>query len=115
MPSSRLLSCMVAHALHKTSHESLSAKQLSEGPRLHCVSQTLFWFAMQQHKNKRNYNLRSTSEILLQQPRIKTLRTLGDRSYTVAAPALWNNLPNAIRSATSKTHLFKVAFDLKVV
>ena len=28
-------------------------------------------------KNKCNYNLRSTSEILLQQPRIKTLRTLG--------------------------------------
>ena len=88
MPSSRLLSCMVAHALHKTSHESLSAKQLSEGPRLHCVSQTLFWLVTQQRKNNRNYNLRSTSEILLQQPRIKSLRTLGDRSFVVAAPAL---------------------------
>ena len=38
----------------------------------------------------------------------------------VATPALWNNLPNAIRSATStnsfkkllKTHLIKIAFDL---
>ena len=71
-------------------------------------------------KTKCNYNLRSTSEILLQQPRIKTLRTLGDRNFTVAAPALWNNLPNVIRSATSinslkklrKTHLFKIAFNL---
>ena len=64
--------------------------------------------------------LTSTSEILLQQPRIKTLPTLGGRSFAVAALALWNNLPNAIRSATSinsfkkllKTHLFKIAFDL---
>ena len=71
-------------------------------------------------KNKCNYNLRSTSKALLQQPRIKTLRTLGDPSFTVAAPALWNNLPNAIRSANStnyfkkllKTHLSKIAFDL---
>ena len=63
---------------------------------------------------------KTTSEILLQQPRIKTLRTLGDWSFTVAAPALWNNLPNVIRSATSinsfkkllKTHLFKIAFNL---
>ena len=70
-------------------------------------------------KTKCNYNLRSTSEILLQQPRIKTLRTLGDRSFTVAAPALRNNLPNVIRSATSinsfkkllKAHLFKIAFN----
>ena len=52
-------------------------------------------------KTKCNHNLRSTSEILLQQPRIKTLRMLGDRSFTVAAPVLWNNLPNVIRSATS--------------
>ena len=74
----------------KLLYESRSVKQLSEGPGLNYVSQTLFWFVMQQHKNKRNYNLRSTSEILLQQPRIKTLRTLGDRSFAVAAPTLWN-------------------------
>ena len=71
-------------------------------------------------KTKCNYNLRSTCEIPLQQPRIKTLRTLGDRSFTVAAPALLNNLPNLIRSATSmnsfkkllKTHVFRIAFNL---
>lgn len=71
-------------------------------------------------KTKCKYNTRSTGEILLQQPRIKTLRTLGDQSFTVAAPALWNNLPNVIRSTTSinsfkkllKTYLFKIAFNL---
>ena len=52
-------------------------------------------------KTKFNYNLRSTSKILVQQPRIKTLRKLGDQSFTVAAPALWNNLPNVITSSTS--------------
>ena len=61
-------------------------------------------------KTKCNYNLRSTSEILLQQPRIKTLRTLGDRSFTVAAPALWNNLSNGIRSATSIYSFRKLIF-----
>ena len=96
----------------KLLYESRSAKQLSEGPGLHYVSQTSFWFVTQQRKNKRNYNFRSTSEILLQQPRIKTIRMLGDRSYAVAAPALWNNLSNAVRSATNMTHLFKIAFDL---
>ena len=84
---------MVARALHKIPHESHSAKQLLEGPGLHYISQTLFWLVTQQRKNKRNYNLISTSEILLQQPRIKNLRTVGNRSFAVAAPALWNNLP----------------------
>ena len=58
--------------------------------------------------------------ILLNETQDKTLRTLGDRSFAVAAPALSNNLPNAIRSATSnkplkkllQTHLFKIASDL---
>ena len=81
----------------KLLHESPSVKQLSEGPGLHYVSQTFFWFVTQQCKSKSNYNLRSTSEILLQQPRRKTLRTLGDCSYTVAAPALWNNLPKLMQ------------------
>ena len=68
----------------------------------------------------RYQSLRSSGEVLLQPPKIKTLRTLGDRSFTVAAPALWNNLPNAVRCAQSvqsfkdrlKTHLFRQAFDL---
>ena len=44
--------------------------------------------------------------------------TLGDRSFQVAAPALWNVLPREIRSITDlgifkchlKTHLFREAF-----
>ena len=71
-------------------------------------------------KTVSRYSLRSSSAVLLQPPRIKTLRTLGDRSFTVAAPALWNNLPNAVRYAQRvqsfkdrlKTHLFRQAFDL---
>ena len=71
-------------------------------------------------KTVSRYSLRSSGEVLLQPPRIKTLRTLGDRSFTVAAPALWNSLPNAVRCAQSvqsfkdrlKTHLFRQAFDL---
>ena len=71
-------------------------------------------------KTVSRYSLRSSGEVLLQLPRIKTLRTLGDRSFTVAAPALWNNLPNAVRCAQSvqsfkdrlKTHLFGQAFDI---
>ena len=111
MSTSGLLSCVVARASQNSSMRVAQQNNFQE-PGLHYVSQTLFWFVTQQRKNKRNYNLRSTSEILLQQPRIKTLRTLADRSYAVAAPALWNNLSNAVRSATSTTHLFKIAFDL---
>ena len=65
-------------------------------------------------KTKCNYKLGSTSEILLQQPRIKTLRTLGDRSFTVAAPALWNNLPNVIRSAVTQHRIFTKFFSISL-
>ena len=52
------------------------------------------------------YNLRSSSERLLEQPRIKTPVTLGDRSFEVAAPTLWNSLPVEVRNA-SDVQLFK--------
>ena len=66
------------------------------------------------------YNLRSTNELLLQPPRIKTLKTLGDRSFEAAAPALWNKLPRAVRHSQNvqtfkkalKTHLFRKAYNL---
>ena len=43
----------------------------------------------------------------------------GDRSFSVAAPTLWNNLPASLRSMSSissfrsqlKTHLFRLAFN----
>ncbi|XP_028403429.1 uncharacterized protein LOC114526128 [Dendronephthya gigantea] len=65
------------------------------------------------------YNLRSSTALLLDIPRSKTLRTLGDRSFEVAAPTLWNSLPGEIRNACNistfkkmlKTHFFIKAFS----
>ena len=66
-----------------------------------------------------NYNLRSSSDgLLLTTPTYRSRITLGDRSFQVAAPALWNVLPREIRSITDlgilrchlKTHLFREAF-----
>ena len=37
-----------------------------------------------------NYNLRSSNRHLLQVPQIKSHKTLGDRSFSIAAPNLWN-------------------------
>ena len=65
------------------------------------------------------YNLRNSSDnLLLSYPRFKSKATLGDRSFTCAAPKLWNALPFDIRSANTvsifkaklKTHLFRHAF-----
>ena len=64
------------------------------------------------------YNLRNSSDnLLLSYPRFKSKATLGDRSFTCAAPKLWNALPFYIRSASTvsifkaklKTHLFRHA------
>ena len=70
-------------------------------------------------KRSGNYNLRSSSDgLLLATPTYRSRVTLGDRSFQVAAPALWNVLPREIRSITDlgffkrhlKTHLFREAF-----
>ena len=45
--------------------------------------------------------------------------TYGDRAFSIAAPKLWNNLPDSIKYAETvkqfislvKTYLFKEAFD----
>ena len=66
------------------------------------------------------YNLRSSKDMnLLEHSKIKSKATLGDRSFTVAAPKLWNNLPNALRNVSNvdsfkcllKTYLFKEAYS----
>ena len=71
-------------------------------------------------KKPTSYNLRSHSDpCLLERPRLKTLKTLGDRSFSLAAPTLWNALPKVIRIASStatfkkllKTFLFLEAFN----
>ena len=62
---------------------------------------------------------RNNNGILLERPRLRTKKTLGDRALSVAAPFLWNSLPLPIRQETSidsfkrsvKTYLFKKAFN----
>jgi len=68
----------------------------------------------------RSSNLRSSvNTLLLKYPTLKSLATLGDRSFTFAAPKLWNKLPCDIRNASNldhferllKTHLFREAYS----
>ena len=61
-------------------------------------------------------NLRSSNMSLLKEPTSK--RTWGDRSFSVAAPRLWNHLPTKLKSCHSitrfksllKTHLMSQFF-----
>ncbi len=64
---------------------------------------------------------RSTySGLILNQPSAKLKKTLCDRSFTSAAPSLWNKLPLNIRNMDNftsfksilKTHLFRIAFNI---
>ena len=76
---------------------------------------------MVKRKEQGRYSLRSTDGLILDTPTFKSLRTLGDRSFTMAAPVLWNGLPQEIRNETVfdyfkndlKTHLFKLAFNVE--
>ena len=62
---------------------------------------------------------RNNNGILLERPRLRKKKTLGDRALSMAAPFLWNSLPLPIRQETSihsfkrsvKTYLFKKAFS----
>ena len=70
-------------------------------------------------KSQGAYNLRSSGGILLAPPTFRTKATLGDRSFQVAAPNLWNALSRELRKipylhkreSHFKTHLFKVAYS----
>ena len=64
--------------------------------------------------------LRSGNKNYLTIPRYK-LKTYGRRSFSVAAPLLWNSLPQDMRDATIhpevfkkklKTYFFKTAFNI---
>ena len=48
-------------------------------------------------KEKCKYQLHSSEELLLQLPMGKTKKTLGNRSFQIAAPAQWNSLPASVR------------------
>ena len=66
---------------------------------------------------KSNSKLRSSNQKLLVVPRSRTT-SYGDRSFSIAGPKLWNNLPKDLRLCISvdvfkrnlKTHLFRNAF-----
>ena len=66
-------------------------------------------------------SLRSTTHTILQHPKGKMLKSFGDRSFSVAAPKLWNELPSELRSISNlkslitsfKTQFFQIAFNLQ--
>jgi hypothetical protein len=61
-------------------------------------------------------HLRSSTQLLLVKPPVKT--EIARRSFSQAAPAVWNSLPHAIRSAETygrfrsalRTHYYRLAF-----
>lgn len=70
-------------------------------------------------RSNTQYNLRSNNGLFLTFPTIKTRKTLRDRAFCVAAPTVWNNLPESIRKEQDfkkfksllKTFLFKTAYN----
>lgn len=56
----------------------------------------------------------STATLLLNKP--KCLKAIGERSFTVAGPSMWNSLPDSLRATatleTFKRHLKTYLFDL---
>jgi len=64
-------------------------------------------------------NLRSNVGIILPHPTFKFKCTLGDISFTTAAPKIWNGLPDYIRKENDfdkfkrliQTHYFKQAYS----
>ena len=71
-------------------------------------------------KTNTRYLLRSNEGVLLKHPSGKMKKSFSDRSFSVAAPTLWNVLPVSLRSikciptfkSNLKTHLFKLAFNI---
>ena len=67
-----------------------------------------------------SYTLCSCASTVLVFPKGKMLSTFDDKSFSMAAPKLWNALPAELCSISSlsafksslKTHLFKLAFDI---
>ena len=69
-------------------------------------------------KKSSKKHLRSSSQLLLKTKSFN-LKTYGSRSFSVAAPLLWNSLPSSLRDihelskfkSSLKTHLFNLAFN----
>ncbi|XP_068597914.1 uncharacterized protein [Brachionichthys hirsutus] len=72
------------------------------------------------HHHTPSCSLRSADANLLSLPCRTKLRTWGDRAFSIAAPTLWNTLPQLLRANPDlnsfkkdlKTYLFNIAFTL---
>ena len=71
-------------------------------------------------KTNTRYLLRSNEGVLLKHPSGKMKKSFGERSFSVAAPTLWNALPVCLRSikcisifkSNLKNYLFKLASNI---
>ena len=74
-------------------------------------------------KSTTRYNLRSDGEMLLEDYSARSKKTLGDRTFKVAAPRIWNILPKDIRKQDNyytfkkqlKTYCFKVTYNFWII
>ena len=81
-----------------------------------CISQTapLYLQDLLSHKSHSKRTRSSSDTSALQEGPASSQKTFGDRSFSYAAPSVWNNLPLELRQADSlasfksglKTHLF---------
>ena len=86
---------------------------------IHKLAPTYISELVSQKDTGGRYYLRSYNGKLLNIPPCQSLSTLGDRSFYMAAPKLWNDLPLFIRNISSvnafkralETHLFQKAFS----
>ena len=70
-------------------------------------------------ENRYRLRSRSSNQLLLCMSKGITKKTLGDRAFAVAAPRLWNSLPEKLRSKSDindfkrdlKAHFFTKAFS----
>ena len=77
--------------------------------RLDYCNSLLYGLPKYQLSKLSRYNLRRNDDCaaLLTFPKIRTKKTLADRSFSCAAPRLWNLLPSIIRSISS-LDIFKI-------
>ena len=62
-------------------------------------------------KSTTGYNLRSDAEMLCEDYSVQSKKTLGDRTFKVAAPRIWNILPKDIRKQDNYYTFKKTAKD----
>ena len=68
------------------------------------------------HPYQPSRNLRSTSQSLLKESKMRT--AIGERAFSACAPRLWNSLPQVLKDITVlnvfkaqlKTYIFKLAY-----